>query len=1294
MPTFAPRRTSQQVDRVARVETMMNLPFTLSRNLGEQFQQGIMDSFGLGTVIRNANIPAGNTAPDMGGPLPNPVASLGRLAQNVGGMIRQDRPQPSMTEDEYKSSPYYRAEVPFQEGMTEDRAAALALFYDTRKTREYFGQMRPFSTFVGQLAGQALDPINYVPVFGPAAETAAVARMGTIGGRAVLGSVDAAVNTAAFGALTANLRDQFGDDTSWQAMTSEIAISALIGGAFGGVSGIIANTYRGVRGRADRQAEAKIADQMTDMRSMREARAALGQAVGDLAAGRDVSLTPNAAAAVERIQTAAASAAASARALADQTAQIAETARVAITPTGSRVEVRPEVVELDDLVNATGALQVRNRGTQASAAQVEQIATELDPARLMPSVDADSGAPIVGEDNVVDSGNGRVMAIRRAAEAYPDRYGAYKKALEGAGYDLTGFRNPVLISRRLTPLSQEARAQFNAEANAPRAAQMSAVEIAAMDRNALDGTLDVLDPSPITSAANRAFVQRFLGNLAPSARGALVDGAGNLNADGARRIENALVAAAYGDVDLGVLRRFAEATDDNTRTIVGAMSDVAGRWAQMRQEVKAGNISPEFDVTVELTDALRLIGRWREQAAREGRPVSVVIKEEMGQLDLLSGEVAPETQVIIAAFYKTNSFTQAAGRDTIADFLRRVVDAAEELGRPQLFGDAGVARMEVLRNAAVNEQGNLFTPVGTVDGIEADGGFSRGTPVAADREGGGQGTGESGRGQADNADGVEPLALENLGRVTDDEHEAIEAALEREIRAQSPLTPTEQRAIDDGYAYANGGPEMADLIDRGAVPAPRDLMLYRGASRADAGGDEWVSLTFSRATARNFSGGDDANIASVVIPAGTPVFSPRSGISGGEVLVRQSDFAAAVSATDGLITPSVGQPVALRDLSPEGQARAQADFVASQPARSLDELYEVVQSHQDELGRIGAELAEQTGADFRNPGIKKKATSAEKMARKRYDSTSRLTDVVRAGYVVETPDQVDTIIAGLAQRFRVLDEGWRMTEAGYFDRKAMVQFEDGTIGEVQFWHPDLLKKKDGTGHALYEEMRTATDPARKMELLDQQRRVYLESLETIGEEWLPIVDQLLDEVSEDVARIAGRPASGNMRSNASAATGRPDSMTSANSTGSQAPPSVTIAQALPSDTAAGRPSQSTSVTARSPVLIDGMPVIVRDMPDADGRQGTLFAGSESLLPNDIDDAARRVAKDESLRDLALSHGVDPKTGAFTEAGDIAQLREEGRLTPEDEAELAEADRVFADAEAWGRALDAAVRCIL
>ncbi len=356
MATFAPKLSSQSIDRIGRLQTMAAMPFTLAGNIAEQFQQGVLDSYGLGTVIREGSIPQGNTAPDMGGPLPNPVASLGRLAQGIGGMIRGDQEQPSMSEAEYKASPYFREDIPFEQGMTEDRAAALATFYDTKKVREYFGQKRPFSTFVGQFVGQALDPINYVPVFGQTAEAAAVARIGTIAGRAVIGAGDAAINTAAFGLLTSSLRDQYGDDTSWQAMTSEIAMSALIGGAFGGVSGVIGNAIASRRGRVDRQLEAAVADALTDLRSLKESRATLNEAVGQMAAGQDVELSPNGQAVVERVQTAAAADATTARTLADKSAAIPDTARVAITPSGTRVEIRPEVVELDSLSPATGAL--------------------------------------------------------------------------------------------------------------------------------------------------------------------------------------------------------------------------------------------------------------------------------------------------------------------------------------------------------------------------------------------------------------------------------------------------------------------------------------------------------------------------------------------------------------------------------------------------------------------------------------------------------------------------------------------------------------------------------------------------------------------------------------------------------------------------------------------------------------------------------------------------------------------------------------------------------------------------
>jgi len=48
---------------------------------------------------------------------------------------------------------------------------------------------------------------------------------------------------------------------------------------------------------------------------------------------------------------------------------------------------------------------------------------------------------------------------------------------------------------------------------------------------------------------------------------------------------------------------------------------------------------------------------------------------------------------------------------------------------------------------------------------------------------------------------------------------------------------------------------------------------------------------------------------------------------------------------------------------------------------------------------------------------------------------------------------------------------------GYVNRKVLVRFEDGTIGEIQLWAPHMPTAKDGEGHALYKRIR-ATISAR------------------------------------------------------------------------------------------------------------------------------------------------------------------------------------------------------------------------
>ncbi len=1229
--TFAPKPTYRTWNRAEQVGLALDEPFTFSQALGENFAQGMMDSFGLGTFLREVTTP----------PLLDEVARRGERPEDYAAR-RERFAANAISKETYEASPSFRKEVPWERGMTEERAAALAAFVDRRKVREHFSQKQPIAAFLGQMGGQALDPVNYIPVFGQASHTAAVAKFGSIGGRLMIGASEAAVNTAAFGVFTAGLRGKMGDDVSFAAITNEIAMSALIGGVFGTGIGLLA---RGGDVRK-RMAEAKLRDGLERIDTLQRAQIPLGEAATRLAQDGEVRLSANSQTIIERMRAEVSQRDVTGRALETETAGVTKSkpGEVVISPSGFKVEVRPEVVELDSLIPAAGALQVRNRNSKASAIQVEEIATKLDPARLMPNVSADQGAPLVGGDNIVDSGNGRVMAIRRAYEAYPDKAEAYRQALVDAGYQVEGMRNPVLVQRRVTPLSADARAQFNADANTPSTARMSAVELADMDRAALtDSVLGELDDAPIAAASNRPAVARFLANLPPNERGALVDEAGNLSADGVRRLENALVASAYGDVDAGVLRRFAEAVDDNTRAIVGAMSDVAGRWAKMRRAVRSGELDPEFDMTVELTDALRMLGDWRDQAAREKRPVGVVIKEGMAQMDLLGGELSPEGQIFVRMFYKTDTFTAATGREALAARLNRVMDATFDLGKPQLFGaDANPSKTGVLKNALADDiEADFFAPDGVERGVET---------------------------------------------------------------------------------FGQGGERP---------PAQADSAGNRSAAEA-------------------------------------------------------------------------GRPDTVAE-----RVKTAADMVASQPARTLDELYEVAPGHQKTLGEVGSELGAKYGAEWKDPGIKKKETSAEKMARKRYDSTRRLTDVVRGGYVVKDPGQVDSIIADLAKRFKVVDEGWRITAAGYFDRKAMVQFDDGTIGEVQFWHPDMLSTKEGKGHDLYEEMRKLPDGDPKyLDLLDQQREIYLATLDKVGDEWLPIVSQLADEL----AAMSGRATPGKAASNSASVSGVPESMTSSNRTASQPPPSETIAQAELPDMMAGRPSQSKNVSMPANVglgeagrntgptrTIEGKQVTFDDEIQADldqlGRDllaengvtaddalagifprgirlGRFEGEARRLLesigeyldpparnPGDLaraamqlgagtldeikgpmsakrvasfidpgrqyewltarlDDARRssppfiepeqlpldmmdpppdpppaglveaeaRVGKGEDLRALAEQFGVD-EAGNFVEQGDIDRLRAQGRLTPEDEAAIKAADDDFELASSYADTLN-------
>lgn len=1492
----------------------LDMPMTPLNTLWQGAQQGGLDSFGLGTAIKDFTIPRGNVDPGaqarnvrLGGGDFGPYGLVVNAYESARRMLGAPTTGAALTEDEWKNSEYYREGVQYDAAMTTDRAAALATYFDERAAREYFGQKNMWMYLPGQLLGAIPDPVNYVPIFGPGARAAATAKFGFVAGHTLIGMGEGAINTAIFGAVTTAMREKLGDDVSFEASINNIAFATLAGGLFGGGFALGGKAWGAIGSYREARALAQARSSMESIRNLKDVRDVVNDAVGSVVERGEVVLSSKSKAILDRLQTEAGDKQRAARALDTETAGVTgnKAGEVVISPSGTRVAVRPEVVDISTLKRAEGNLQVRNRSADnaASVAQIEDIAINLDPARLMPNIDASQGAPLVGADGIVDSGNGRTAAIARAYEAYPEKADAYRKALEDAGYKTEGIEKPVLIQRRLTDLSPEARAQFNADANSSTTARMSAVELAAADRNALtDSVLSVYADAPITAAENRAFVARFLANIAQNERGNLVDPSGALSADGVRRIENAMIAAAYGDVDATALRKFAEATDDNTRSIVGALSDVAGKWLGLRRAIGRGEVKPEFDMTVELVEALRRLSNWREQAAREGRPVGTVIKEGLAQTDMLSGAIPAETRVFLAMMYRDTTFTRPIGRDALAERLSDVVDAALDAGQPDMLGEAYAAtRLGVLKHGYGDDlAADIFQVDGATPGLGELGG-PRAEPesagiLAGDRGGAGSGGGD--RPGADAASGAGEPAGEIAGRVADrfteagrpaDEAKAVGSMVEAfyataarragmavdnlvelfplpEVRAAEamPKRALAQSEIDafhatfdefDEFDWSQLGrltkentsgssveewatnlaklgvwsherdlsPETgapiskhvrltgevrefgslddleAAIVDAGGPEQLRKKLVDDGVGvvrveDAEFGGSSYVALSPESITIRPDSDllfqskpargaielADTGSIISLLKDADPSTAIHESAhhflkmfrsmsempnapaeMASDWATVKEwwrgnADAVAADSRLDGVtaedvaavldagttgdaakdaaidvgfheqwarafeqyaaegVAPTQGLAAifeqfktwlrgvynSLADLnvevSPElrevfgrllGKEPFKAETVpeavgsvealkASQPARSMDELYAVAGKHQQALDDVGRGLAGE-GIEWKNPDIKKRETTEAKMARKGYRSTSELTDVVRGGFIVDTPAKAEAVVAALGKRWRILDEGWNVTAEAYFDRKILVQFDDGTIGEVQIWHPELLKAKSkGGGHALYEEARKLPeDSPRALELVRQMQDLYMSAVAKASEDWVPVLARLMDEMP------GGKPASGKASVNASGESLTPESMISSQwDARSQASDPRGMNQPLEPEITAGRPSQ-----------------LKNDV----SMQGDLFpppidmqAPKPPPPPDGLDAAAARVGKGEDLKALAEQFGVDAKTGDYLEAVEVEAMRETGRISEEEAAELKAADEGFEQAEAYAEALRAAAACVM
>ena len=369
-----------------------------------------------------------------------------------------------------------------------------------------------------------------------------------------------------------------------------------------------------------------------------------------------------------------------------------------VTPAGREFEVRHKVVEASDLITSNldsgainaeypQALQPRDRTTLKSVTQVNDIANKLNPKLLGDSASSTNGAPIVSPGNEVESGNGRTLAIRKAYQI--GKADAYKAWLAEQGYDVANMQQPVLVRERITPMNMAERVAYTTESNERETLDMSPSEQAMSDAPKVMDILHLVQGGSFNNTANRDFVNAFLTGVASkNERGTMLDKDGvSLTQDGYRRIESALLAAAFNDAQ--IISQVIESKDSDIKAIGNALIEAAPQWAQVRKGVQEGILVEGVNVEANLVEAVHLVRKARQQ--------NLSLSEMLNQDDIFDGSIDQVTKDFVSIFYRGDKLDKARSSQKVADALKSYAQLAMTAkASPNLFGDAPLSNEQIL----------------------------------------------------------------------------------------------------------------------------------------------------------------------------------------------------------------------------------------------------------------------------------------------------------------------------------------------------------------------------------------------------------------------------------------------------------------------------------------------------------------------------------------------------------------------------------------------------------------------
>lgn len=353
---------------------------------------------------------------------------------------------------------------------------------------------------------------------------------------------------------------------------------------------------------------------------------------------------------------------------------------------GSSYDMSYEVKSLDELIASNDAayginpkypseLQPRDRTDEVSRQQIENMANDLRPEWLGESPGLSDGAPIIGMDNVVESGNGRTMAIGKAYEQGKGE--AYRQFVndfaDARGFDISGVNNPVLVRTRLTDTD---RVQFSRLANESDVAQFSATERAVSDADRLPDSslLNINNDGNINLDQSMDFVRGFVDSLPKSEQGSVITADGRLSQDGKRRIESALTQRAYGDSSL--VTRLSENLDDDSKTVLNALLRAAPQLAQLGDLVKQGGRHSNT-IAQDLAQAAQKLSDLKANGQ--------TVPDYLNQGQLLDDGLSSGAKGFLNVFDSNKRSAKA-----ISDNIQNEINRIEGMGDPRqgsLFGD-------------------------------------------------------------------------------------------------------------------------------------------------------------------------------------------------------------------------------------------------------------------------------------------------------------------------------------------------------------------------------------------------------------------------------------------------------------------------------------------------------------------------------------------------------------------------------------------------------------------------------